>query len=118
MSKGTPKGQMPAWYSPVTATLAAAGEGAASRYTHIHSECPCLLPALEGDVDEKGHGRPPMKLKLFVEGGRLKVSLDDAANKRSGFMTLDTTGSLGEVLERALECDGWDWRLWGSHKKK
>jgi hypothetical protein len=60
-----------------------------------------------GEGKDKGY---PCKLTLFVEMGRLKISINDPTRKLMGFGTLDLETGLVDALEHALGDGGIEWR--------
>jgi len=117
MSKEKP-GRMPVWYAPPSLGKGVTVEGWPNSVTGPQEECPSLGEVLSGSGDPADGGRAPMKISIFIQHGSLQVAIQDEHNSRSGFCTLRGDGTLGELIQRALEHGSFDWRPWGQHKKR
>lgn len=98
----TPKDDIASEVFPVDATML---EG-----------CKRVKQALLGKRDGKTILIPAMEVKLFVEGGSLKVSFVDKAGKRSGYAYLDSSLGLERALETVLELCQVNWMAWSGKK--
>jgi hypothetical protein len=106
------------WYSPPKKGGVVAVEGQLGNCPDITAECPCLAACLTGDGDPAKGGRPPCKIAVLADEGVLKVSIQDAYNSRTAYVTIGGGGTLGEIIERVLESGELDWRAWGSRKTR
>lgn len=78
--------------------------------------CKRVRAALCGKRDGKVIQIPAMDMKIFVEGGSIKVGFVDKAGKRSGYAYLNTALSLERALEEVLELCQVNWMPWPGKK--
>lgn len=67
---------------------------------------------------DDGSARELSKLSIFVENGKFKVALNDAAEKASLYVSGDTVDGVLKALESTLGHDNPEWRAWNQNTKK
>lgn len=76
----------------------------------LFTKFPALLEFLSAATWEDGSPRASGSIRLLVEGGRWKCSLNDPENKRYAFLSGSSPDDLLEGCEKHLRDDSVDWR--------
>lgn len=97
---------------------ASAAAGAWSPSSGILSKCPGITEYLSKSLYEDGKPRQTSTLTVFIEGGMVKVALNDRDVERSSYMSGEGLEDALRSLEKHLVEEKVDWRAWGGKRKK
>lgn len=79
---------------------------------------PHLLMYLSETKWDDGTARVPSSFTVFLEGGMVKVALNDKDGQRSLYSSSETLQGALDAIEGHLASDTGDWRAWNSRTKK
>lgn len=71
-----------------------------------------IVEHLAADRWEDGAPRTPSTLSVFIEAGRVKVSLNDRAMSRSTYVSGDSLEACLKAIEGHLQAGDVEWRSW------
>lgn len=96
----------------------AAAEAAWLPSQGVLAKCPGLVEYLSLGRYEDGTPRQPSTITVFIESGRVKLSLNDRDVERSAYVTGEGLEDALKTMERHLVEGKADWRSWGGKKKR
>lgn len=79
---------------------------------------PTLVAFLADTKWDDGTPRETGSLSVFIDQGRLKISVNDRDLNRSAYVTAEGLMEGLKTVERGLSADSLEWRLWGKNTKK